>query len=93
MDVKQAAIAAKLYLIELYEDENITNVGLEEIEFDHMVYEWKITFGFSRPWDQGSPIGQALAGARPNRSYKVIRVSDEDGQVMSVRDRILAGPD
>ena len=51
MEVKQAVTMAKRYVIDLFEAEQITNVGLEEIEFDEMSNCWKVTIGFSRPWD------------------------------------------
>ena len=35
MDVKQAAKKAKKYLLGLYSDEELTNVGLEEVEFEN----------------------------------------------------------
>jgi len=34
MDVKEAVARAKTYLAELYSDERISNVGLEEVELD-----------------------------------------------------------
>ena len=34
MEVKQAVTMAKRYVIDLFEAEQITNVGLEEVEFD-----------------------------------------------------------
>ena len=52
MHVKDAARMAKTYLTDLFADEQIMNVGLEEIEFDGMTNVWRITIGFSRPWDQ-----------------------------------------
>ena len=52
MHVKDAARMAKTYLTDLFADEQIMNVGLEEVEFDGMKSAWRITIGFSRPWDQ-----------------------------------------
>ena len=42
--------AAKAYVIDLYAVEEITNVGLEEIDLDGGT--WKITVGFTRPFKQ-----------------------------------------
>ena len=47
MDVKTASLMAKKYLIDLFEDEGISNVGLEEVEFDELSNSWRITIGFS----------------------------------------------
>jgi hypothetical protein len=49
MDVKEAVATAKKYVGELFTQEGITNLGLEEIEFDEQAGEWRVTVGFSRP--------------------------------------------
>ena len=89
MDVKEAALRAKEYLVDLFSSEQIVNVGLEEVEFDGISNSWKITIGFSRPWDQKNPLIAKL-GERPHaRSYKVIRIDDRNGRVESLTDRFL----
>ena len=92
MVVKEAAHAAKEYLLDLLSEEQITNVGIEEVEFENGVQDWKITIGFSRPWDQKNAVLTALGDQSPARSYKVVRISDNDGQVKSVKDRLLPAP-
>ena len=67
MDVKQAVAAAKDYVADMFESEKITNIGLEEVEYDEFEKLWQITIGFSRPWDQD--IGSLLAAAS-SRTYK-----------------------
>ena len=47
MDVKTAAQAAKDYVSDLYGVEEITRVGLDEIDRDSAA--WKITVGFTLP--------------------------------------------
>ena len=69
------------------------NVGLEEIEFDGMTNVWRITIGFSRPWDQKKNLTAALVEGRPARSYKMVVINDETGQADSLTDRFLNGPD
>lgn len=90
MDVKEAVAAAKQYVAELFAQEGIINLGLEEVEFDDQAGEWRVTVGFSRPWDLvtglavlATPPGQI----NPRRSYKVVRISDATGAVISVKDR------
>ena len=46
MDVKEAVKTAKEYLTDLYQGEEITNVGLEEVVFEDRSNSWKITIGF-----------------------------------------------
>ena len=89
MDVKEAARTAKKYLVDLLSEEQITNVGIEEVEFENLAHDWRITIGFSRPWDHKNPLLTALGDQRPARSYKVICISDKDGHVKSVKDRVL----
>ena len=92
MDVKEAVGTAKAYVAELFAGEQITNVGLEEVEFDDMTNGWRITIGFSRPWDQKNALTAALGEGRPARSYKVLRVDDKTGRVDSLTDRLLNAP-
>ena len=89
MDVKDAVRTAKAYLVDLFEDEQITNVGLEEVLFDEESAVWRITIGFSRSWDLKGPLSVTMAGASPDRSYKMLSISDATGKVESLRDRVL----
>jgi hypothetical protein len=89
MDVKEAANVAKVYLADLYMDEGVTNLGLEEVVFDDVSGNWEITIGFSRPWDRQTTL-PALVGARSDRTYKVVRIDGQNGDVISLKDRLLA---
>ena len=89
MEVKEAVRLAKSYVADLFEAEQITNLGLEEIVFDEPSNSWKVTIGFSRPWDQKGPLATALAERSTGRSYKVVRIDDGSHQVQSVTDRFL----
>ena len=87
MDVKEAVQAAKAHISDLFAGEEITNVGLEEVEFDDRADAWKITIGFSRPWERPGELGVRL-GLKANRSFKVVHV-DSEGAITSVKDRVL----
>lgn len=100
MDVKEAVRTAKNYIAELFTGETITNIGLEEVVFDDTSNNWEVTIGFSRPWDYEkirSPIAEALANPlaersinRPVvRSYKLVCINDDDGHVISLKNRAL----
>ena len=89
MDVKEAVKTAKEYLTDLYDGEQITNVGLEEVVFEDGSNSWKITIGFSRPWDHKNALVATLADARSLRSYKVLSIKDDSGKVESLTDRVL----
>lgn len=89
MNVKEAVAHAKAHILDLFADENLTNVGLEEVEFEAQSREWIVTIGFSRPWDEPrSPLAAALSNSNaPRRAYKVLRISDNTNQVLSVKNR------
>ena len=80
MNVKEAVELAKKHILELFAEEGISNVGLEEVEYDELQAAWHITIGFSRPWDHH------VFEKDPRRSYKVVNIGD-DGQVRSVKNR------
>lgn len=89
MDVSDAVQVAISDTKKLFESEGLSNLGLEEVAFDDTSEEWIVTVGFSRPWDY--PSTGALASAlgtqmvRPERSFKIVRVKDSDGKVVSVK--------
>jgi hypothetical protein len=88
MDVREAVATAKKFVGELFAPENMTNLGLEEVEFDEAAGEWRVTVGFSRPWDAMGGLAAALAHqSNARRSYKVVRISERTGNVVSVRNR------
>lgn len=88
IDVKEAVKIAFQYIQDLFERESITNLGLEEVEFDGETNEWVVTVGFSRPWDypQGA-LATALSESawRPSRSYKVVRIGANSKAVSAIR--------
>ncbi|MBV9863488.1 MAG: hypothetical protein JO267_15225 [Alphaproteobacteria bacterium] len=89
MQVKEAVEAAKAYVLDLFNAEGITNLGLEEVEYDESAGEWCVTLGFSRPWDSRANALAAVVGQQlnPSRSYKVVRISDRTKEIRSVRNR------
>ncbi len=89
MDVKQAIRSAKEYVISLYDEEDITNIGLEEVEFDGLSDRWRVTVGFSRPWDRVKSTPIPISDVRRPRSYKLVLINDSDGQIVSLKDRFL----
>ena len=91
MDVKEAARLAKEYVTDLFAEERIGNVGLEEIEFKSNGF-WEVTVGFSRPWDHGGVATISLGQKGLRRSYKVLRINNHNGYIVSVKDRILQDP-
>jgi hypothetical protein len=93
MNIKDAAQRAKQHIAELFTDEEIQNIGLEEIEFDGSSGVWRVTVGFSRPWDHvnESPhpsVSEILGSSRRQaRDMKVVAVDDTDGHILFVKNR------
>jgi hypothetical protein len=91
MDAKEAIAAAKQYLNDVYADEIVTNLGLEEIEHVPNEGHWVVTLGFSRPWNtprtRAQEVLESLGSYSPlRRTFKVIIVND-DGSVVSMKNR------
>lgn len=95
MKVQEAVAKAKEYVRDVYADEKIRFVGLEEIEWSDDV--WRITIGFSRPWDLPQkniltktlkPTSMQSPPRSPgSRTFKVVIVRDNDGAVLAVKHR------
>lgn len=92
MDVKQAVSKAKRYLAEVFSDEEISDIRLEEVEFDKADKTWLITLGFLQP-DFEMPVDRALRKTslhRPVRhSYKIVKIPENDNEIPSIKTRIL----
>lgn len=87
MDVKDAVKIAKAYALDLFQDEGMSNFGLEEVEFKEDTGDWHITVGFSRPWSASRSALTAITGeVSTKRLYRVVRISP-DGKVLSVKRR------
>ena len=50
MTVVEAVKKSKSYVNELFGPEGISDLGLEEVEYDDSSNSWLVTLGFNRPW-------------------------------------------
>ena len=88
MDAKAAIVTAKQHFSDMYSGENVTNVGLEEVRFDEQNSDWLITLGFSWTWDQMPSIASVTGRSiNTTRFYKVVRIKNFDGELVSVTNR------
>ncbi len=96
LDVKQAVMTAMQWLRDVYSDEKLANVGLEEVAADENV--WLVTVGFSRPWDFPrsrrpgfDPLGDLFPREVPvpEREYKRVKVDAATGQVIGMEMRLV----
>ena len=106
MDVKESARTAKRYIAEVFSDEAISDVRLEEVEMDDPPGVWRITVSFLRPAEaperSGGSAASALqaaalgiSGVLPplRRAYKIVEIDDDSGQLRAVRHRMLEAMD
>lgn len=91
MTNKEAVAAAKAYVSDIYADEGIAHLGLEEIEHEDEAGRWLVTVSFSRPWNTPRTRAQEVlerVGAVQSlqRAFKVVTLAD-DGTVLSMKTR------
>ena len=74
MEVKEAVALGKQSIHEVFAEEPMIDLGLEEVEFDDSFGAWLITFAFSRPWDDiktPNPIAAVIGGGiKKNETIK-----------------------
>lgn len=89
MQVKEAIRIGREYVKDVFSEEDIADIGLEEVIFDDETDSWKVTIGFSRPWESAGSLSQRIAQAYPRRAFKVVCIRDSDGQIKSITDRLI----
>lgn len=92
MDVKEASRLAKQHVAELLKEEGAKDIGLEEIEFDEAKKAWRVTVGFTRPWNaQNDPLTSALytldRSRKSSREMKVVTLDDDNGRILALKNR------
>ncbi len=92
MDVKEAVSTAIKHIADVYSEEGISHIGLEEVEYDEINSQWNVTVGFARKWDFPTPVLiPVLPSPRPNqRTYKIVVIRDRDKKVTAMKIRDLA---
>lgn len=87
--MKAAVSVAKACVRDLFAGEKLGEIGLEEVAFEADERLWRVTIGFTRPWEM--TIGfLPVSGQGTGRTYKIITLAADDGRVVSVRDRDLS---
>ena len=85
MKEKEAIAIAKNYVVDLYADDKVNDVGLEEIEFDKKTKCWLVTIGITRLTAANNFV--TSLGGTPLRSYKRVAIDDKTGRALSLKDR------
>lgn len=91
MEVKEAVQIAKKWVYDVLSDEHPINIGLEEVKYDDAKNLWRVTVGFSRPWDVPQntssifqPPKDFASTPQLLRSYRIVTVKEPDGAVESM---------
>lgn len=91
IDVKQAVSSASEFFKNLYDVSNLDELMLEEVAVSDDERYWFVTFGFSHLQRRLQPPEShpldIIKTYRPVRTYKVIKVNAETGQVRSMKIR------
>ena len=98
MDVKDAIKAAKTYVSEIYDaSEPVSDLSLEEVDFDSSSDRWLITLEFSRPVSGGLRTrarelleAAGMESAPRRRVQKVVVVSDRERKAVAMKNREAA---
>lgn len=84
MIVKEAISIAKAYVAEIYSDENIKDIGLEEVRQEGDF--WIVTIGFYRAWDEPKSVIQQIQNPT-KRTYKKIWIKDSTSEITQIDNR------
>jgi len=89
MNVREAVVIAKSWVKDILADENVSNIGLEEVNHDDDNGIWYITIGFSRPWNsqRTNALSAFIDESALKRAYRVIAVREPNGEVISMKRR------
>lgn len=89
ISVKEAVNTAIKFVVEMFSQENLMGLRLEEIELSEDGLWWYLTLSFVRGTSPGA-IASAMSGGSTNREYREVHVSATSGEVRSVKIRQLA---
>ena len=78
MNAEQAVQKARDLVATFFQDQGISRVSLEELDFDYNRDEWTITIGYERNWNDASQFGELI------RVYKQLTL-DKFGELISIR--------
>lgn len=88
MEMQDAVRAAKNFAQRILADEELSDLGLEEIEFVPGEDALDVTVGFSRPWNSSRGALSAITGENlQKRSYRIIRIKNADGEPVFIKRR------
>ena len=96
MNVKDAARAAAAYVADLFAEEDIQHIGLEEVTFDDERDMWNVTIGFVRDLDRLTglaAVGSPIVPRWRQRTFKIVSIDNGTGKILSLTHRSLPAHD
>lgn len=92
MDDRQAIAAAKAFVQDVYAEEDVGCLRMEEFEHLSSAGNWVVTLSFARQWDtprtRAQEVLERLGAETPlQRFVKVVTIAD-DGTILSVKDKV-----
>ncbi len=82
VDGKQVVAKSMEYVKAVYESSQVSDLMLEEVERSEDGKHWFVTLGFT-------PRETGAAGAAHERTFKVLKIVAETGEVLSMKIRKL----
>jgi len=89
IEVKQAVANAVGFLREIYDEEGLRDVRLEEVELSEDEGMWQITLSFHRAGGE-STSSDLAAAIFTKREFKTVAVSSATGKVQSMKIRTFS---
>ncbi len=89
IELKKMVNTAIHFLDNLYDQENLRNVMLEEIERSEDSGRWLVTLGFDIYFSPppSFSITDLLSTQKPQRIYKTIEIDEETGKALAMKMR------
>ena len=78
MKAEQVVQRARDLVVTFFQDQGISRVSLEELNFDYSRDEWSITIGYDRNWNDASQFGDSY------RIYKQLTL-DSEGDLIRIQ--------
>lgn len=88
LDMKAAVKTAREQAAQLFAEESLPNLALEEIEFDEEKQHWLVTLGYDSPNRvKRKTTGPSLfptVEEETQRKYKIFRIDANDGHLIAM---------
>ena len=84
MLVEDAIASAKTFFQKVFAQEQISQVRLEEVEYDETDHVWLVTLSAVQPWSLTDRCTTMVDKLGLQRSYKTVKIDDGGSRLPSV---------